>query len=155
MHVLFIHVHFTVEDKWKFCRIDFPQKQPQYWRGKLIIHVQCSDGTILFQKEVPLYAQKGTSKIQIVDTEIPIIVPRQQSKLLNIVNSGNVATHVSAAIVPIEWYPNAAQNFSIEPADIFLQVGERSSFSIVYKSQVSDTNSLDNKRWRFQFITIL
>ncbi|KMQ97930.1 centrosomal protein [Lasius niger] len=133
-------------EKLQSTSIDFPQKQPQYWRGKLIIHVQCSDGTILFQKEVPLYAQKGTCKIQIVETEIPIIVPRQQSKLLNIVNSGNVATHVSAAIVPIEGYPNAAQNFSIEPADIFLQVGERSSFSIVYKPQVSDTNSLDNKR---------
>ncbi|CAL1688000.1 unnamed protein product [Lasius platythorax] len=133
-------------EKLQSTSIDFPQKQPQYWRGKLIIHVQCSDGTILFQKEVPLYAQKGTCKIQIVDTEIPIIVPRQQSKVLNIVNSGNVATHVSAAIVPIEGYPNAAQNFSIEPADIFLQVGERSSFSIVYKPQVSDTNSLDNKR---------
>lgn len=88
----------------------------------------------------------GTCKIQIVDTEVPIIVPRQQGKLLNIINSGNVATNVSATIVPIEEYPNAVQNFSIEPDNIFLQVGEKNSFSIVYKSQVSDTNSLDNER---------
>ncbi|XP_029166883.1 LOW QUALITY PROTEIN: uncharacterized protein LOC114937540 [Nylanderia fulva] len=119
------------------------QDQSQYWKGKLIIRVQCSDGNILFQKEVPLYAQKGTCKIQIVDTEVPIIVPRQQSKLLHIINTGNVATHVSATIVSIEGYPNSAHNFSIEPADIFLQVEERNSFSILYKPQVS-ANSLDN-----------
>lgn len=88
----------------------------------------------------------GTCKIQIVDTEVPIIISRQQDKLLNIINSGNIATHVFASIVPIEEYPNAAQNFSIEPDNIFLQVGEKSSFSIVYKSQVSDTNSLDKER---------
>lgn len=86
----------------------------------------------------------GICKIQLVDTELPIIVSRQQGKLLNIVNSGNVATHVSATIVPVEEYPNAAQNFTVEPDNIFLQVGERSSFLIVYKSQV--TNSLDNER---------
>lgn len=88
----------------------------------------------------------GICKIQIVDTEVPIIVPRQQGKLLNIINSGNVTTHVSATIVPVEGYPNAAQNFIVEPDNIFLQVGERSSFSIVYKPQISDTSSLDNER---------
>ncbi|XP_072748129.1 uncharacterized protein [Anoplolepis gracilipes] len=124
--------------------IDFPQKQPFYWKGRLIIHVQCNDGTVLLQKEVPLYAQMGTCKIQIVDTEVPIIVPRQQGKSLNIVNSGNVATHVSATIVPIENYPNAAQNFFIEPDNIFLQAGERSSFAVVYKPQVPET--LNNER---------
>lgn len=95
---------------------------------------------------MPLYAQMGICKIQIVDTEVPIIVPRQQGKLLNIINSGNVTTHVSATIVPVEGYPNAAQNFTVEPDNIFLQVGERSSFSIVYKPQISDTSSLDNER---------
>lgn len=86
----------------------------------------------------------GICKIQLVDTELPIIVSRQQGKLLNIVNSGNVATDVSATIVPVEEYPNAAQNFIVEPDNMFLQVGERSSFLIVYKPQV--TNSLDNER---------
>ncbi|XP_072752042.1 uncharacterized protein [Anoplolepis gracilipes] len=145
--ILKSHEKFTTNIKCEqSTSIDFPQKQPPYWKGRLIIHVQCNDGTVLLQKEVPLYAQMGTCKIQIVDTEVPIIVPRQQGKLLNIVNSGNVATHVSATIVPIENYPNAAQNFSIEPDDIFLQVGERSSFVIIYKPQVSNTNSLDNER---------
>lgn len=88
----------------------------------------------------------GTCKIQIVDTEVPIIVSRQQGKLLNVTNSGNVATHVFATTVPIEEYSNAAQNFSIEPDNIFLQVGEKNSFLIVYKSQVSDTSSSDNER---------
>lgn len=117
----------------------------QHWKSILIIHVPCDD-TILFQKKVPLYAQMGTCKIQIVETEVPIIVSRQQGKLLNVINSGNVATHVFATIVPIEEYSNTAQNFSIEPDNIFLQIGEKNSFLIVYKSQVSDTSSSDNER---------
>ncbi|XP_050446497.1 uncharacterized protein LOC126849059 isoform X2 [Cataglyphis hispanica] len=143
--ILKSHEKFTANIKCKqSTEIDSPQKQLQYWKSKLIIHVQCKDNTILLQKEVPLYAQMGICKIQLVDTELPIIVSRQQGKLLNIVNSGNVATHVSATIVPVEEYPNAAQNFTVEPDNMFLQVGERSSFLIVYKPQV--TNSLDNER---------
>lgn len=88
-------------------------------------------------------------KIQIIDTKVPIVVPRQQGKLLNIINSGNVATHVSATIVPIEGHPNTAQNFSIKPDNMFLQVGEKSSFLILYKPQFLDAvdiNSTANER---------
>jgi len=95
---------------------------------------------------VPLYAQIGICKIQIIDTEIPIVVSRQQGKLVNIINSGNVATQVSITVVPIEGHPNTTQDFFIKPNNIFLQVGERSSFLIVYKSQFSDANSVDNER---------
>ncbi|XP_011347218.1 uncharacterized protein LOC105285003 isoform X2 [Ooceraea biroi] len=122
------------------------QRQPQYWKGKLIVHVQCDDDTVLFKKDVPLYAQTGTCKIQVIDTEIPIVVPRQQAKVLNIVNSGNVTTHVSATIVPIEGYSDAAQDFSVKPDNIFLQAGENGSFLIVYKSQCSDAKAVDNER---------
>ncbi|KAL6440928.1 hypothetical protein ACFW04_003374 [Cataglyphis niger] len=143
--ILKSHEKFTANIKCEqSTEIDSSQKQLQYWKSKLIIHVQCKDNTILLQKEVPLYAQMGICKIQLVDTELPIIVSRQQGKLLNIVNSGNVATHVSASIVPVEEYPNAAQNFTVEPDNMFLQVGEMSSFLIVYKPQV--TNSIDNER---------
>lgn len=91
---------------------------------------------------MPLYAQMGVCKIQIIDTEVPIIVPRQQGKLINIINSGNMATHISATIVPIKGYSDT-QNFSIKPDNIFLQVGEKNSFLIVHKS---DANSIDNER---------
>ncbi|EFN61997.1 hypothetical protein EAG_01750 [Camponotus floridanus] len=140
------HEKFTINIKCEQSTlIDVSQKQLQHWKSILIIHVPCDD-TILFQKKVPLYAQMGICKIQIVDTEVPIIVSRQQGKLLNVINSGNVATHVFATIVPIEEYSNSAQNFSIEPDNIFLQIGEKNSFLIVYKSQVSDTSSSDNER---------
>lgn len=56
-----------------------------------------------------------------------------------------MATHVSATIVPIEGCSNT-QDFSIKPDDIFLQVGERSSFLIVYKPQFHNANSVDNER---------
>jgi hypothetical protein len=121
------------------------QKQPQYWRGNLIIQVQCNDDLVLFKKDVPLYAQTGTCKIQLVDTEIPIIVPRQQGKLLNVVNSGNVATYISATVVPLEG-SDTVQDFSIKPENIFLQAGENGSFLIVHKSQHSDAKIVDNER---------
>lgn len=95
---------------------------------------------------MPLYAQIGVCKIQIIDIEIPIVVSRQRGKLINIINSGNVTTQVSASIVPMEGHPNT-QDFSIKPDNVFLQVGEQSSFLIVYKPQFLDVpNSVDNKR---------
>jgi len=122
------------------------QKQPQYWTGNLTIQVQCNDDLVLFKKDVPLYAQTGTCKIQLIDTEIPIIVPRQQGKLLNIVNLGNVATHVSATVVPLEGCSDTVQDFSVKPENTFLQAGENGSFLIIHKSQYSDAKVVDNER---------
>ncbi|XP_025986104.2 uncharacterized protein LOC105194166 isoform X2 [Solenopsis invicta] len=127
--------------------MDSPQKQSQHWTDKLIIYVQYKDDTVLFRKEVPLYAQIGICRIQVINTEIPIIVPRQHGKLLNIINSGNVATHVSAIVVPIEGHPNMTQEFFIKPDNIFLQVGEKSSFLIVHKPQFLDANSINDERY--------
>jgi hypothetical protein len=110
------------------------------------VRVQCNNGTVLFQKEVPLYAQMGTCKIHVIDTEIPIIVSKEQRKSLNIINSGNVATHVFATVIPMEGYPNAVQDFSIKPDNIFLQPKDNGSFSIVYKPQFTDMNSTHNER---------
>lgn len=97
-------------------------------------------------REVPLYVQVGTCKIQVIDTDIPIVVPRQQGKLLNIINSGNITTRISAAIVPIEGYPDAAQDYSIKPNEISLEPGERSSFLISCKSQNSDARATVDER---------
>ncbi|XP_018396046.1 PREDICTED: uncharacterized protein LOC108774438 [Cyphomyrmex costatus] len=127
--------------------VDSLQKQPQHWQSKLIAYVQSKDDTILLKKEVPLYVQIGFCKIQIVDTEVPIIVSKQQGKSINIINSGNMAIHVFATIVPFEGHTNATQDFFIKPDNIFLQVGERSSFLIVYKPQFSDANFVDNEKY--------
>ncbi|KYN26769.1 hypothetical protein ALC57_03810 [Trachymyrmex cornetzi] len=134
-------------EKSRSTSVDSPQRQPQHWKGKLIVYVQSKDDIILLKKEIPLYAQIGFCKIQIVDTEIPIVVPRQQGKSINIINSGNIAIHVFASIVPFEGHSNATQDFFIKPDDIFLQVGERSLFLIVYKPQFSDANCVNNKRY--------
>lgn len=133
-------------EKSRSTSLDSPQRQPQHWTSRLIIDVQYKDA-VLFRKEVPLYAQIGVCKIQIIDTEIPIVVPREQGKLVNIINSGNVVTHVFATVVPMEGHPNATQDFFIKPESIFLQVGERSSFLIVYKPQLSDASSIDKERY--------
>ncbi|XP_026829909.1 uncharacterized protein LOC113563063 [Ooceraea biroi] len=130
----------------KCDKLQLTSMEPQYWKGKLIVHVQCDDDTVLFKKDVPLYAKTGTCKIQVIDTEIPIVVPRQQGKVLNIVNSGNVATHVSATVVPIEGYSDAAQDFSVKPDHIFLHAGDNGLFLIVYKSQCLDAKAVDNER---------
>ncbi|KAL0121903.1 hypothetical protein PUN28_007005 [Cardiocondyla obscurior] len=132
-------------EKSRSTLIDSPQRQPHHWKSKLIINVHHKDGTILFRKEIPLYAQMYIYKIQIIDTELPIVVPRQQGKLINIVNLGNVATHVFATVVPIE-HSNAMPDFLITPDSIFLQVGEKSSFLIVDKTQFS-TNSINHERY--------
>lgn len=95
---------------------------------------------------MPLYAQLGTCKIHVIDTEIPILVSKEQSKSLNIINSGNVATRVFATVVPMEGYPNAVQDFSVKPDDIFLQPEDNGSFSIAYKPQSSDMNSIHNEK---------
>ncbi|XP_012060871.1 PREDICTED: uncharacterized protein LOC105624121 [Atta cephalotes] len=134
-------------EKSRSTSVDSPQRQSQHWKGKLIVYVQSKDDIILLKKEIPLYAQIGFCKIQIVDTEVPIIIPRQQGKSINIINSGNIAIHVFASIVSFEGHSNAMQDFFIKPDDIFLQVGERSSFLIVYKSQFSDANSVNNERY--------
>lgn len=136
-----------VRDTWKFYSTDCSQKQSQYWRSKLIVHVQCGDGTMLPLKEVPLCAQAGTCKIQVIDTDSPMIVSRQRGKLLNVCNSGNVATRVSATVVPMEGHQRAAQEFSINPDDISLQPGERGSFLITYKSQIPDARDTIEERW--------
>ncbi|XP_032682551.1 uncharacterized protein LOC116849480 isoform X2 [Odontomachus brunneus] len=133
--------------------MDCSQKQPQYWKSKLIVYVQCGDGAILSLKEVPLYAQPGTCKIQIIDTDVPVIVSRQHGKLLHIVNSGNVATRVSATVVPMEGYPKTAQEFFIKPGDISLQTGERGSFSITYKSQIPDArNTIEERHAKIKLV---
>ncbi|XP_011874968.1 PREDICTED: uncharacterized protein LOC105565956 isoform X2 [Vollenhovia emeryi] len=124
-----------------------PQRLPQQWKSNLIVCVQCMNDTVLLRKEVPLYAQSGICKIQIVDTEVPIVVTRQQGKLVHIVNSGNVATHVSAAVVQIEGHPITMQDFSVKPDNMFLQVGERGSFLIVYRPQFLDANSVNSERY--------
>lgn len=143
MDVFFIYI--CVLKIRKFWWIDSPQRQPQYWKSKLVVYVQYKDDIVLLRKEVPLYAQIGICKVQIIDTEVPIVVPRQQGKWINIMNSGNVATHVSATIVTVEGYPDT-QDFSIKPDNTFLQVGEKSSFLIVHKSQFLDASSVDEER---------
>lgn len=97
-------------------------------------------------KEVGLCVQPGTCKIQVVDTDVPIIVSKQHGKLLHIVNSGNVVTRVSATVVPMEGYQRVAQEFFIKPDDISLQAGEKGSFIIAYKSQIPDARDAIEER---------
>ncbi|KAL6266761.1 hypothetical protein P5V15_003597 [Pogonomyrmex californicus] len=150
MYLIKPHEKFTTNIKCERSQstlVDSPQRQSQHWKNKLIIQVQCKDDTVLFRKEIPLYIQIGTYKIQIINTELPIVVPRQQDKLINIINSGTMATNVSATIIPMDGHPNMMQDFSIKPDNIFLHVGEINSFTIAYKPQFLDANSVDSERY--------
>ncbi|XP_012220276.2 uncharacterized protein spd-2 isoform X2 [Linepithema humile] len=65
--VLKPHEKFTANIK---CELqstltDSSQKQPQYWKSKLIVRVQCNNGIVLFQKEVSLYAQLECTEQQL------------------------------------------------------------------------------------------
>lgn len=123
------------------------QRQLQHLKNTLIVHIECNDSdTTLLKKEIPLYAIIGICEIQVIDTEVPLIVSKHQGKLLNVINSGSVATHVTATIVPSEEHTNATQDFSIKPDNIYLKAGESDSFLIVYKPQTSDANFTDNER---------
>ncbi|XP_014468214.1 PREDICTED: uncharacterized protein LOC106741088 isoform X2 [Dinoponera quadriceps] len=130
----------------QLASIDCSPKQPRYWRSKLIICIQCGDGTMLLLKEIPLCAQTGICRIQVIDTEAPMIVSRQHGKLLNVVNSGNIATRVYATVVPIDGYLRAVQEFSIKPGDMSLQPEERGAFLIAYKSQIPDAKDVIEER---------
>ncbi|XP_020290598.1 uncharacterized protein LOC109858098 isoform X2 [Pseudomyrmex gracilis] len=127
---------------------NFLQKQLQHLKNILVVRIQCNDSdTTLLRKEIPLYGMIGICEIQIIDTELPLIVSKHQGKLLNVINSGSVATHVTATIVPSdEEHTNATQDFSVKPDNIYLKAGETDSFLIVYKPQISDANSADNER---------
>lgn len=118
-------------------------------RGKEMRSLQRHDGTLMIQaengpddaiiiKEVPLVGQVGTCKIQVTDTELPLIVPNKQSKPLTVINLGNTPVMISASFMQDVESSKITKYFSVQPENLFLQPNETGCFFIAYRQQNPD-----------------
>lgn len=111
--------------------------------AKLLIQVDNQKDNAVMIKEIPLYVKIGSSKIQVVDTELPMQIPRKQTKSLNIVNTGELPLLIVAFIVQDEKFSNCIEDFSVKPETLTLQRNATDKFLITFKPRSSDTHD----RW--------
>lgn len=107
--------------------------------AKLLIQVDNKKDNAVMIKEIPLYVKIGSSKIQVVDTELPIQIPRKQTKSLTIVNTGELPLLIVAFIVQDEKSSNCIEDFSVKPETLTLQCNATDKFLITFKPRCSDT----------------
>ncbi|KAL2741701.1 uncharacterized protein V1477_009330 [Vespula maculifrons] len=108
--------------------------------AKLLIQVDNKKDDAVMIKEVPLYVKIGSCKIQVVDTELPIEIPRKQTKSLNIVNTGELPLSITAFIVQDEKSSNRIEDFSVKPETLILKRNATDRFLITFKPRCSDTH---------------
>ena len=125
-------------------------------RGKEMRSLQRYDGTLMIQaengpddaiiiKEVPLVGHVGTCKIQVTDTELPLIVPNKQSKPLTVMNLGNTPVMISASFMQDLESLKITKYFSVQPENLFLQPSETGCFFIAYRQQNPDAPRMHAK----------
>ncbi|XP_066588067.1 uncharacterized protein spd-2 isoform X2 [Prorops nasuta] len=134
--------------------------QPCRISGELNIFVQNGKDEILIYK-LSLTALFGVCKIQVIDTELPVVIPKEQSKQLHIINIGTVPATVYATTVEDDIQESHVNYFSILPTNLTLQCREKGSFTISYKPPNIDTTesrriqlklTSDNKKYYYCII---
>ncbi|XP_035719189.1 uncharacterized protein LOC118440376 isoform X1 [Vespa mandarinia] len=108
--------------------------------AKLLIQVDNKKDDAVMIKEIPLYVKIGSSKIQVVDTELPIQIPRKQTKSLTIINTGELPLLIAAFIVQDEKSSNRIEDFSVKPETLTLQRNATDRFLITFKPYYCDTH---------------
>lgn len=118
---------------------EMQQQSLQRFNSTLIIQAEnsSSEENILIQ-EVPLVVQVGTFKIEVIETDLPLIIPNKQSKSLSVINLGTIPVIVSAAFSEDIESKKNSKYFSIEPENIHMQPKEIGRFFITYKQQILD-----------------
>ncbi|KOC62216.1 hypothetical protein WH47_03974 [Habropoda laboriosa] len=114
---------------------EMQQQSLQYHDGTLIIQAANTSEDSIIVKEVPLLVQVGTCKIQVIDTDLPLIVPNKQSKPLTVINLGTMPALVSASFVQDIESTKNSKYFSIQPENLFVQPNETGCFHVTYKQQ--------------------
>ncbi|XP_076756265.1 spindle defective 2 [Xylocopa sonorina] len=108
------------------------------YNGTLIIQAKStSDDSIIIQ-EIPLAVQVGTCKIQVIDTDLPLIVPNKQSKPLMVINLGTMPTLILASFSQDIESPKNSKYFSVEPKNLVVQPNDTGCFVVTYKQQNAD-----------------
>lgn len=111
--------------------------------GKLIVQLRTDEkeGDVLL-KEISLNGTIGVSKIDLVDTQLPVVIPKKESKPITLLNSGDLAVLLSASFVENDKSASSAGDFSLKPNNLFLQAGEKGVILISRKSS-SNIDSSD------------
>lgn len=118
---------------------EIQQQSLQRFNSTLIIQAEnnSSEENILIQ-EVPLVVQVGTFKIEVIETDLPLIIPNKQSKSLSVINLGTIPIVVLAAFSEDIDSKKNSKYFSIEPENIHMQPKEIGRFFITYKQEILD-----------------
>ncbi|XP_076167706.1 spindle defective 2 isoform X3 [Ptiloglossa arizonensis] len=113
---------------------EMQQRFLQRYDGNLIIQAENDPDDIMI-KEIPLVVQVGICKIQVIDTNLPLIVLNKQTKPLTVNNLGNTPVTISASFVQDAEFAKSIKYFSIQSETLNLQPNETGSFFITYKQQ--------------------
>ncbi|XP_043466688.1 uncharacterized protein LOC122501361 isoform X2 [Leptopilina heterotoma] len=114
-------------------------------KGKLVLQTdsnsQVDPGIVI--NEIPLFGSIGICKLRVINTELPIIIPKMQSRTLTFYNSGSIGIPLSAMIVENEGEKNEklCDDFVVRPETLFLHCFENGSFTISYMPR--NSNNLD------------
>ncbi|CAK9815019.1 hypothetical protein ANTPLA_LOCUS8458 [Anthophora plagiata] len=114
---------------------EMQQQSLQYFDGTLIIQAGNTPDDSVIVNEIPLIVQVGTCKIQVIDTDLPLIVPNKQSKPLTVINLGTMPALVSASFVQDVESTKNSKYFSIQPENFIVQPNETGCFLVAYKQQ--------------------
>ncbi|XP_026299721.1 uncharacterized protein LOC100576185 isoform X2 [Apis mellifera] len=125
---------------------EMQQQSLQRFNSTLIIQAEnnSSEKNVLIQ-EVPLVVQVGTFKIEVIETDLPLIIPNKQSKSLSVINLGTIPIVISATFSEDIDSKKNSKYFSIEPENIQMQPKEIGRFFITYKQQILDIPKIYTK----------
>jgi hypothetical protein len=93
-----------------------------------------------FIKEVPLIGAIGSCKLDILDTQFPLILQPRIGKIINLKNSGSIIVSATADIVQSKENQIECRDFVICPNNIVLNGGEKLGLQISYKPENNKTN---------------
>lgn len=107
----------------------------QHYDGNLIVQAENAPDDAIIIKQVSLAARIATCKIQVIDTELPLIISNKQTKSLTVINLGNIPVTISTSFVQDNESVKISKYFSVHPENILLQPNETGCFFITYRQQ--------------------
>ena len=121
------------------------QRSLQRYCATLIIQAGINSENTITVATIPLVVQVGTCKIQVIDTELPLIVSYKQSKPLTTINLGTTPVLISASFVQDNDSTKSSKYFSIQPENLLVQPNETGCFFVTYKQQNSGGSKIHAK----------
>lgn len=94
-------------------------------------------------KEIPLKGAIGSCKLDVVDTQFPLLLPPRLDRMIILKNSGSIAVSATADIVHSKENQAECRDFFICPNNIVLKGGDRLTLQISFKP---DNNKTDTEK---------